>query len=135
MDLSSFFRQCYEIKQAMGISCTISTQGLTYQVVLLQRVKNGVERADMSHVDRVDDLAAFCRKYPKAAIGLHVQGRGVLTRYLQQDGGEELAVDQVASIFPSFAAEDYYYSSIEAVGGYWVSFIKIEQATHLMDSL
>lgn len=122
--------QWYAIRETIGLSCSLTSEGVSYALCRVRREKDTVEIVDRKTFDNTEELIRYLKLNKQVPIAVHIQGKGVLIKAMPLSS--EIGPEHIIPVFPNYKEEDYalHYFAGQTQG--WLALAKIDMLANLL---
>src|SRR5690606_35312903 len=125
-------QEWYNVKEVIGISCTLDAGKPTFNLCHLQRQGDSVDVIfQKSYADQTE-LFGYLEGKKSLPISLHMQGRGILVKQLA--GVEAVTSEHILAVFPNYSEETYVYGYMAGTDGGWLALMRKELLEEILQS-
>ncbi|TYR36352.1 hypothetical protein FXV77_10620 [Sphingobacterium phlebotomi] len=124
--------ELYSIKEVIGISCTLDSEGPLFNICHLKRQGDSIDIVEQKSCADKAELFRYLEGKRSLPLSLHLQGRGVLVKQLK--GVETVTLEHILSVFPNYSEETYVNSYIAGVEVGWLALMKKELLEEMLQS-
>jgi|GEM_PF-364847 len=127
-----FVRALYRIRKVIGISCTYTAAGAQYSICCLRQQGEKVDIVEHRHFERIDDVMTYCGQHADHSVSLHIQGKGILLKQVDNALGNAWDERYLYDVFPNFSPDHYYYTVMHGEGLFWISIVQQQRVDELL---
>lgn len=128
-------KSIYRLKKIIAVSCTFTSSGVHFAVCRLQRKGQKVDIEESCGFERMEDVHDYCARHVAYFVSLHVQGKGLLVKRIDNPQGDEWNEELIYGVFPNFSPQQYYYSMMEGANAFWITIVQCERIDQLVERM
>lgn len=125
-------QEWYNVKEVIGISCTLNSEKPAFNLCHLKRQGDSIDIVHQKSYADQTELFSYLDGKTAWPIALHIQGRGVLVKQLNEV--EAVTREHILAVFPNYSEETYGYSYMAGVESGWLALMRKELLEEILQS-
>lgn len=117
-------QEWYNVKEVIGISYTFGPDTLLFNLCHLKRQGDSIDIVHQKSYADQTELFSYLDGKTSLPIALHIQGRGILVKQLNEV--EAITREHILAVFPNYSEETYVHSYMAGVESGWLALMRKE---------